>query len=287
MSGNGASSSNSAPTNNAVIGEGSSSSNAAPSDQNQIVLQFLERRGYHRAAAALQAEIASPSTTSNQQPASLPAATAKALTADEFANRNAPAASNSKAKEDSLQKWRQVNDPSIYETGYKSLRAFVEGSLEMHRVELQSLLWPVFVHVYLDLVAAGDGFRLAADALMARFVSWSSLSRDELIHSRRYGGEYDYEQHGLIQHLKALQLPEHLQESGDVRRWRTEKYMLTLSERGWGLLQSWLIGGNLSFHDPAAKSGSVNDKGRDKVLSIINERLEIKIGKSSSLISGS
>jgi transcription initiation factor TFIID subunit 5 len=123
------------------------------------------RKGYHKAAAALNADIASGGSQATPAASS---STAKALTADDFAARNAPTSKNTGKDADSLSKWRQVNDPAIYETGYRSLRAFVEGSLEMHRVELQHLLWPVFVHVYLDLVAAGEAFRVAADGLMAR-----------------------------------------------------------------------------------------------------------------------
>jgi transcription initiation factor TFIID subunit 5 len=46
-------------------------------------------------------------------------------------------------------------EPVKYKESYSSLLAFVERSLDMYRSELSLLLYPVFVHLYLDLVRAG------------------------------------------------------------------------------------------------------------------------------------
>ncbi|KAI5641492.1 WD40 associated region in TFIID subunit, NTD2 domain-containing protein [Phthorimaea operculella] len=44
------------------------------------------------------------------------------------------------------------SDPNSYEFAYDSLKKFVENSLDMYKHELSTLLYPVFVHMYLSLV---------------------------------------------------------------------------------------------------------------------------------------
>ena len=42
-----------------------------------------------------------------------------------------------------------------YESNYASLKEWVNASLNVNRAELKSVLFPVFVHCYLDLIAKG------------------------------------------------------------------------------------------------------------------------------------
>ena len=44
------------------------------------------------------------------------------------------------------------NDPAIYEDAYHDLVRFVDASLDLYRHELSLILYPVFVHMYLELV---------------------------------------------------------------------------------------------------------------------------------------
>ncbi|XP_026321818.1 transcription initiation factor TFIID subunit 5 isoform X2 [Hyposmocoma kahamanoa] len=44
------------------------------------------------------------------------------------------------------------SDPYTYEIAYDSLKKFVENSLDMYKHELSTLLYPVFVHMYLSLI---------------------------------------------------------------------------------------------------------------------------------------
>ncbi|XP_072936555.1 transcription initiation factor TFIID subunit 5 [Epargyreus clarus] len=44
------------------------------------------------------------------------------------------------------------SDPYTYELAYDSLKKFVENSLDMYKYELSTLLYPVFVHMYLILI---------------------------------------------------------------------------------------------------------------------------------------
>ena len=51
-----------------------------------------------------------------------------------------------------LQSYKNDGDPSSYEAAYSDLESFVESSLDMYRHELALILYPVFVHMYLELV---------------------------------------------------------------------------------------------------------------------------------------
>lgn len=50
--------------------------------------------------------------------------------------------------------YRTESNPNIYEDNYRQLQRFVDGSLDSYRHELSKLLYPVFVHMYLELVCS-------------------------------------------------------------------------------------------------------------------------------------
>lgn len=51
-----------------------------------------------------------------------------------------------------LSAYSQQGDPSMYEEYYSGLKHFIECSLDCHRAELSQLFYPLFVHMYLELV---------------------------------------------------------------------------------------------------------------------------------------
>ena len=51
-----------------------------------------------------------------------------------------------------LAAYRSDDNPTSYEAAYSDLEVFVENSLDMYRHELALILYPVFVHMYLELV---------------------------------------------------------------------------------------------------------------------------------------
>ena len=51
-----------------------------------------------------------------------------------------------------LAAYKSDDDPTSYEAAYSDLEVFVENSLDMYRHELALILYPVFVHMYLELV---------------------------------------------------------------------------------------------------------------------------------------
>lgn len=68
--------------------------------------------------------------------------------------------------------YRSEGDPDAYEGVYDSLRNFVETALDSYRHELSVILYPCFVHMYLELVY--NNHLRQAEAFMERFVVFSS-----------------------------------------------------------------------------------------------------------------
>lgn len=63
--------------------------------------------------------------------------------------------------------YKSDGDPEAYEECYIELKRFVEGSLDIYKHELGTILYPVLVHMYLELVY--NGHTTKAIALMERF----------------------------------------------------------------------------------------------------------------------
>ncbi|XP_067006198.2 transcription initiation factor TFIID subunit 5 [Anabrus simplex] len=51
-----------------------------------------------------------------------------------------------------LSAYKSEGDPEVYEGSYTELKRFVEGALDIYKHELGMILYPVFVHMYLELV---------------------------------------------------------------------------------------------------------------------------------------
>ncbi|CAB3366035.1 Hypothetical predicted protein [Cloeon dipterum] len=54
-----------------------------------------------------------------------------------------------------LSAYKSEGDPVAYEGAYNDLKNFVESSLDIYKHELGTILYPVFVHMYLELVFNG------------------------------------------------------------------------------------------------------------------------------------
>nr|CAD7569457.1 unnamed protein product [Timema californicum] len=66
-----------------------------------------------------------------------------------------------------LSAYKSEGDPQVYEGAYTELKKFVEGALDIYKHELGMILYPVFVHMYLELVY--NGHEEQAIGLMDRF----------------------------------------------------------------------------------------------------------------------
>ncbi|KMS65089.1 hypothetical protein BVRB_039560, partial [Beta vulgaris subsp. vulgaris] len=105
---------------------------------------------------------------------------------------------------------QQQQSPDAYTEAFQALQDWIEGSLDMYRTELHAVLFPIFIHVFLDLVT--KGFPYDAAAFMERF------KKDfEARHSRE------------MQALQGLHYPEQIEGNTTAKRFRTYKVDVIVS----------------------------------------------------------
>ncbi|KAH9814470.1 WD40-repeat-containing domain protein [Melampsora americana] len=230
-------------------------------NNDQAILDYLNRRGFTKAEQALKHELQSIQLSSSQ-----PLPKSKTVGLDEFADKNVHLNSTTdqlhhhhhhhQKKKDGLGK-NLIKHPSEYAKGYEGLREFINHSLDIHRPAFMPFLLPLFVHSYLELVL--DGRRDAAD---------------EFLH--RFSPDHVASQPTLIQQLASLRHSYHLQESELAQRWRSERYVIRISERAKNLLMAWLqtesIGGDTD-----------ESRAKDRMTSMINERVRVEYTNASIL----
>lgn len=293
---------------NAASSGGASSS--AQQDHTSIVLEYLLKRGYHGAAQALRAELdpssvkppvltpqaqqqsAPSSATANaaagpsqaaqpgqpqqgqlpqQAPGGAIVAGGRSISQEAFEKRQlGPVNSNARLGPNGKPLVRE--DPMPWRDGLLGLREFVHGSLDIHRPELLPILLPVYFHSIIDLILLG--YRDQAEAIFRSFVN-----------------DYQATNPSVVNLLSSLKTPNQIFESEQAARWRRERYIVKMTRRGWSLLLGWLQGGSQGLLGHTTQAGEQAERGREKMLGIINERVRVdvvdpKLAPSARLLSG-
>eukprot|EP00850_Spirogloea_muscicola_P003514 SM000014S00302 [mRNA] locus=s14:546230:551448:- [translate_table: standard] len=136
---------------------------------------------------------------------------------------------------------RSDSNPQRYREGYAKLRAWVHASLDLYKTELLHILYPVFVHAFLELVSKG----------------YPSQARE-------FFGEFkvDHERVHLrdLQKLEGVTDARHLQENGLVHTFRDNKFNVKLCQYSFNLLLQLLQGAELML-----------------ILSIVNEHVNLQV----------
>nr|GAT44129.1 TFIID and SAGA subunit [Mycena chlorophos] len=156
-------------------------------------------------------------------------------------------------------------DPTDKQEGFRELEAWVDGSLDMYRPEFRPILFPIFVHFYLDLVQRG--LKDAAIRFYGTFASSLAPSHIETLH-----------------HIKTLLLPAHVQNDDLAQRFRNEKYAVRMSRSGFGLLVGWLtegVGGE-ALGAGSGFNGEIGKRGRVSVMRVVNNHLRFDITPANS-----
>lgn len=156
---------------------------------NKIVIDYLNKKGYTRTEAVLRLE----------------------------ANRNTAGASGEKGSAAWLD-----GTPKAYQHAYGLLRDWIEASLDIYKPELRKVLYPIFVHSFLDLVNKGN-----TDAAKEFFNS----IKDE--HTVLHG--YD------VRNFVAVSLPAHLNDNALALLYRQNKYRVSLSRTTFDLLLNFMF----------------------------------------------
>ncbi|KAJ9125668.1 hypothetical protein QFC22_000630 [Naganishia vaughanmartiniae] len=144
--------------------------------------------------------------------------------------------------------------------GYVKLRQWVEAGLEGWKPELREILYPVFVHTFLDLIDAD--LTQAAREFFARHMKFH-----ETLHYV-----------DLLQ-LKNVTSSAHLIVNPLVVRFRRNMYTVNLSRGSFGLLIGWLSDLGLEAIWDVSKDAS---RYKEAVRTIINQRLKLKVADSAT-----
>ncbi|XP_054238102.1 transcription initiation factor TFIID subunit 5 isoform X2 [Indicator indicator] len=140
-----------------------------------------------------------------------------------------------------LSAYNQQGDPALYEEYYSGLKHFIECSLDCHRAELSQLFYPLFVHMYLELVY--NQHESEAKSFFERF----------------HGDQECYYQDDL-RVLSSLTKKEHMKGNETMLDFRTSKFVLRISRDSYQLLKRHL-----------------QEKQNNQIWNIVQEHLYIDI----------
>ncbi|XP_030058668.1 transcription initiation factor TFIID subunit 5 [Microcaecilia unicolor] len=140
-----------------------------------------------------------------------------------------------------LSAYTQQGDPAKYEEYYSGLKRFIESVLDCHRAELSQLFYPLFVHMYLELVY--NQHENEAKAFFEKF----------------HGDQECYYQDDL-RVLAGLTKQEHMRGNETMLDFRTSKFVLRISRDSYQLLKRHL-----------------QERQNNQIWSIVQEHLYIDI----------
>ncbi|KAG7603409.1 Transcription initiation factor TFIID subunit 5 [Arabidopsis thaliana] len=116
---------------------------------------------------------------------------------------------------------QQEDDPTRYREGYSKLRSWAYNSLDLYKHELLRVMYPVFIHCYMDLV--GKGHTQEARTF------FNSFRKDhEMVHLRD------------LQKLEGVLSPSHLEEMEFARSLRKSKVNIKFCQYSYELLLQYL-----------------------------------------------
>ncbi|KAF9101390.1 Transcription initiation factor TFIID subunit 5 [Mortierella sp. GBA35] len=209
----------------------------APQSQQEvdrIVLNYLNQKGYKQTELALKRE--ANLLTLEEQAAALAAKDNKDATGAAIPGQPAPPA-HDKA---------EMGDPEAYDQAYSSLRRWIENSLDLYKPELMSILFPLFLHSYLNLV--NRGLKDQASKFMESYRS------DHLeMHSQD------------IARLATITDAQHIKENELAQMYKTNKYHLRMAPVSSELLIAFL-----------------EDNKFFVLLQIVNQHVTVQVGAANA-----
>ena len=192
-----------------------------PADINRQVLEYLAKKGYNRTEAMLRKE---------------------------SANQDAEGRPLISRAEDA--------GGEMYDRAYNLILAWIEKSLDIYKGELGRLLWPLFVHAFLNLAA--DHYPRQCQQFFKTY-------------SERFLKEHQDD----IRALSNISSPEHVQQNHVAQLYRENRYRLTLTKSAYSVFVQFL---------------EANDhEGGSVILNLVQTHLDVKerdrlaIGQERSL----
>ncbi|CAL1534508.1 unnamed protein product [Lymnaea stagnalis] len=117
--------------------------------------------------------------------------------------------------------YKSDDDPSLYEDLYRDLKNFIDSCLDVHKVELSTILYPIFVHMYLELVYNDHEWNAAA--------FYSKFWQDQEEH-----------RHEDLAKLSSVRSKEHMSGNQLLENFKTSKFVLRMSRDSYTHLKRHL-----------------------------------------------
>jgi transcription initiation factor TFIID subunit 5 len=133
-------------------------------------------------------------------------------------------------------------DATIYDVSYKSLREWIENSLDWYKPELRSVLFPIFVHSFLDLASKnlvdnGESITILDNVVAYSLFLFFLLAKQFMT---TYRSDH-VELHTLdLDSLARIATPEHVCENDLAQLYRNNKYSLRMSGVPFELFLNYL-----------------------------------------------
>ncbi|RKP27510.1 WD40-repeat-containing domain protein [Syncephalis pseudoplumigaleata] len=189
---------------------------------DRVVLAYLKRKGYRTAEDAFKRE-------------------ARLQTLGELSCELQPGADASITDYVLYYSQAEQSDPRVYQRSFASLLRWLDTSLDMYRPELRATLFPIFAHVYLEMLS-------------------KNLTEEARQFMEEHGEEISDEHPVEMRQLRMITSGQHVRESEFARTLLSEKYNLRMSDVALRLLVSFLL-----------------DQKHMLLLRIVSQRLNIQV----------
>lgn len=140
-----------------------------------------------------------------------------------------------------LSPFRSSEDPALFSDHYKQLKSFVDSLLDAQKCELKCLLYPVFIHMYYELVL-----------------------RNYEEHARKFFDEFSEDQDECysddLQQIAMATKPHQVQDCQIFENFKSNKFVLNISRDAYSRLKRFLL-----------------DKNCTTILAVVNEKLSISV----------
>ncbi|SCW03602.1 LAFE_0G14092g1_1 [Lachancea fermentati] len=203
-------------------------------DLNRIVLEYLNKKGYHRTEAMLRTESSRTLTPQNQQSPGTTATGSFPPPGQVASTQGARPVSNpmnvKRDNDGNLISQQANNSPEHYFLAYSMLKNWVDSSLDMYKPELIRIIYPIFIYVFLTLVGK--------DSIQARrFFD-------------KFSVDYKAFHASEINKLFSVNSVDHIKENELAQGFQSNKYRVTISRTTLNLLLYFLnenesVGGSL------------------------------------------
>ncbi|ANB14143.1 Taf5p [Sugiyamaella lignohabitans] len=211
-------------------------------DLNRIVLEYLNKKGYSRTEAMLRMESSRiPAPPANNVgpnggvrtgPMGRPGQQTPDMGAAGAAGTGKPVIA------------APSEPPEAYVAAYRALKNWTDRSLDLYRPELRRILYPVFVHIFLELISKDHG------AIAKDF--FDEYSQDQaVVHSQD------------IEKLSAISLPSHVKENELAKAFLEQEYKLTVSRTSLDLLLYFVY--------------EIEQSGGSIIIRLLNQYMDIQV----------